>query len=76
MSTRRLTTGSPGAALAWAGRGRNPALCARAAHTALKAYSVGEALPAADLLLTAGGVLLIDDTLLLLGGLFFLALLE
>ncbi|XP_052740352.1 nuclear pore complex protein Nup85 [Bicyclus anynana] len=67
MSARALSRGAAGAALAWGARARSAAQCARAAHRALRAYCAGGALPAADLLLTAGATLLVDDTLLLLG---------
>ncbi|CAH2038136.1 unnamed protein product, partial [Iphiclides podalirius] len=67
VGARRLGAGRVGAALAWAARGRGGAACGRAAHVALRAYCAGAALPAADLLLSAGPSLLLDDTLLFLG---------
>ncbi|CAG9786436.1 unnamed protein product [Diatraea saccharalis] len=80
MSTRALGVdggggggAGVGAALAWAvrarggGGGGGGAACGRAAARALRAYGARGALPAADLLLTAGPHLLLHDTLLLLG---------
>ncbi|XP_068631814.1 nuclear pore complex protein Nup85 [Battus philenor] len=67
VSAKQLGAGRVGGALAWAGRARSAPLCARAAHAALRGYCAGAALPAADMLLTAGATLLMDNTLLFLG---------
>ncbi|CAG4992390.1 unnamed protein product [Colias eurytheme] len=64
MSTRRLCAGLVGGALAWGSRARAPALCRRAAHSALRRYCGGAR---ADLLPAAGAALLVDGALLLLG---------
>ncbi|XP_028163946.1 nuclear pore complex protein Nup85-like, partial [Ostrinia furnacalis] len=67
MGARHLAGGRVGGALSWAVRARDSALCARAADRALRQYCATGALPAADLLLTAGAAMLLCDTLLFLG---------
>ncbi|KAJ8730424.1 hypothetical protein PYW07_017462 [Mythimna separata] len=67
MCARHLSGGRLGGALCWAMRGRSGAAASRAAHAALRHYTAHAALPAQDLLLTAGSAMLLSDTLLFLG---------
>lgn len=64
-----LAGGRVGGALAWGARARSTRAVAAAAGAALRQYRAAPApaLPAADLLLTAGGALLLGSQVLLLG---------
>ncbi|XP_063618818.1 nuclear pore complex protein Nup85 [Cydia splendana] len=67
VGARHLSGGRLGAALAWGMRGRDSALCARAADAALRLYTARGTLPARDLLPAAGTGLLLHHRALLLG---------